>query len=162
LVRAAAVLWTHAGLRTDELNRLEVGCIRELAPGLDPELREELGRDVADLVCLLSIPTNKTSTAFTKPVGKIVGQYVRAWEAERGEQPTVLDRKTRQPTHYLFMRRGRKLGGRFLSGRGRRRGAMDHLIAKRRNVPTPDGRTPAQINSPPAAPSFIPLSQLTG
>ena len=32
--------------------------------------------------------------------------------------------------------------------------AMDHLIAKR--------RTPAQINSPPAAPSFIPLSQLTG
>jgi hypothetical protein len=40
--------------------------------------------------------------------------------------------------------------------------AMDHLIAKRRNVPTPDGRTPAQINSPPAAPLFIPLSQLAG
>lgn len=38
--------------------------------------------------------------------------------------------------------------------------AMDALIAKRRNVPTPDGRTRAQIASPHAAPSFIPLSDL--
>jgi len=47
LLRAAAVLWTHAGLRSDELSRLEIGCVRELSPGMDPELQEELDRDVA-------------------------------------------------------------------------------------------------------------------
>ena len=52
LLRAAAVLWTHAGLRTDELSRLEVGCVRELMPGIDPELHEERDREVADPVCL--------------------------------------------------------------------------------------------------------------
>jgi hypothetical protein len=40
--------------------------------------------------------------------------------------------------------------------------AMDALIAKRRNVPTPDGRTPMEINSPPAGSSFIALSDLAG
>jgi hypothetical protein len=132
LLRAAAVLWTHAGLRTDELGRLELGCIRELTPGLDPELQEQLDRDVADLVCLLSVPVNKTSAAFTKPVGKIVAEYVRTWEAIRGQQPTVIDRKTRQPTHYLFMHRGRKLGHKFLNG------VLIPLLCRKAGVPLED------------------------
>ena len=40
--------------------------------------------------------------------------------------------------------------------------AMDALIAKRRNTPTPDGRTPAQISPSSAPASFIPLIDLAG
>jgi len=40
--------------------------------------------------------------------------------------------------------------------------AMDVLIAKRRNTPTPDGRTPAQINPQSPPPSFISLTDLAG
>src|SRR5712691_4095009 len=132
LLRSAAVLWTHAGLRTDELSRLEVGCVRELMPGIDPELQEERDREVADLVCLLSVPANKTSGAFTKPVGKVVAQYVEAWRAARGQQPILLDRKTRQPTHHLFMHRGRKLGNRFLNE------VLIPLLRRKAGVPLED------------------------
>jgi hypothetical protein len=38
--------------------------------------------------------------------------------------------------------------------------AMDALIAKRRNVATPDGRTPAQIKAAALASSFIPITDL--
>jgi hypothetical protein len=34
------------------------------------------------------------------------------------------------------------------------------VIAKRRNVPTPNGRTPAQTNASARPPSFIPISDL--
>jgi hypothetical protein len=78
LIRAAAVLWAHAGLRSDELRRIEVGCIRDLTPGLDAELEQEIERDIADIVCLLSVPVNKTSRAYTKPVGKAVARCVAA------------------------------------------------------------------------------------
>jgi len=45
-------------------------------------------------VCDLHVPVNKTSFAFTKPVDEIVGDAVRSWEAERPEQPPLLDEKT--------------------------------------------------------------------
>lgn len=114
------------------MSRLEVGCVRELMPGIDPELKEELDRDVAELVCLLSVPANKTSGAFTKPVGKVVAQNVKAWEAARGEQPIVLDRKTRKPTHYLFMHRGRKLGNKFVNY------VLIPLLCRKAGVPLED------------------------
>ena len=36
--------------------------------------------------------------------------------------------------------------------------AMNALITRRRNVPTPDGRTPEEISYKPGLSSFIPLS----
>ena len=30
-------------------------------------------------VCMLDVPVNKTSTAFTKPVDPIVGEMISAW-----------------------------------------------------------------------------------
>ena len=97
-----------------------------------PSWAVSLARDVADLVCLLSVPVNKTSPAFTKPVGKVIAEYVRTWEAIRGQQPTVVDRKTRQPTHYLFMHRGRKLGRKLLNG------VLIPLLCRKAGVPLED------------------------
>ena len=102
-------------MRSDELRRLEVGCIRDLTPGLDAELEQELGLDIAHIVCLLSVPVNKTSRAYTKPVGKAVARCISAWEQKRGEQPSLSDRKTGQPTQFLFTYRGRKVGPDFVN-----------------------------------------------
>jgi integrase len=73
MVRAMAIVWLFAGLRQDEIRRLRVGCIR-VGPASTPG---------AEAVCLLDVPVNKTTTAFTKPVDRIVGEAVKAWELER-------------------------------------------------------------------------------
>ena len=56
-VRALAVVWLFAGLRSDEILRLRVGCVRwqsmQGAPGAEP-------------LCLLDVPTHKTGSEFTK------------------------------------------------------------------------------------------------
>jgi hypothetical protein len=70
LVRAVAMLWLFAGLRTDEILRLRMGAIRWQTPETD-----------GTRVCLLDVPTNKTTSAFTKPVDRIVGEAVEAWPA---------------------------------------------------------------------------------
>ena len=53
-------------------------------------------------MCLLDVPVNKTTTAFTKPVDRIVGDAVKAWELERPTQPAALDEKTGELVHFLF------------------------------------------------------------
>jgi hypothetical protein len=79
LVRALSVVWLFAGLRWNEIRRLRLGCIRwqESAPG--------------ERVCLLSIPVNKTGTAFTKPVDTIVDEMIETWERERPAQTKIID-----------------------------------------------------------------------
>jgi hypothetical protein len=64
LLRALALVWLFGGLRSDEIVRLRVGCVRwqRNAPNA--------GRDAGladDTVCLLDVPVHKTGTAFTKP-----------------------------------------------------------------------------------------------
>jgi integrase len=103
LVRALSVVWLFAGLRWDEIRRLRLGCIRwqENAPG--------------ERVCLLSIPVNKTSTAFTKPVDTIVGEMIEAWEKERPAQRKIIDPKTGEQVDYLFAYRSKALGYQYLN-----------------------------------------------
>ena len=132
MLRALAVVWTHAGLRPDEIRRLRVGCARDLVPGLDEDLHEELGSDVADLVCLLDVPVNKTGGPFAKPVGKVVGQAIRAWQAERGEQPLLLDEKAAENVHFLFMARGMHLSNAFLNRH------LIPLLCRKAGVPLED------------------------
>jgi integrase len=67
-VRAVTMVWLFAGLRWNEIRRLRLGCIR---------WQEDSS---AQRVCLLSVPVNKTSTAFVKPVDKLVGEAIEAWE----------------------------------------------------------------------------------
>ena len=73
MVRALCVLWLFGGLRRDEILRMRTGCIRW-------QNDEHQG---GSRICLLDVPVNKTSTAFTKPVDPIVGEYIDCWEKER-------------------------------------------------------------------------------
>ena len=37
----------------------------------------------AGAVCMLDVPVNKTSSSFTKPVDRIVGEAIATWEKVR-------------------------------------------------------------------------------
>jgi integrase len=102
-VRAVIVVWLFARLRWDEIRRLRLGCVRwqEDASG--------------ERVCLLSIPVNKTSTAFTKPIDKLAGEAIEAWEKERPIQAKLLELKTGQQVDYLFLHRMRLMGDSYLN-----------------------------------------------
>jgi hypothetical protein len=98
LVRALGQSWLWAGLWSDELSRLRVGCCQRASDASGTH-----GCDV------LSVPPNKTSNALTKPVNHEVGEAIRAWERVRPDQPAFLDAKTGEVVHYLFAYRGRRV-----------------------------------------------------
>ncbi|MFB4273617.1 tyrosine-type recombinase/integrase, partial [Nonomuraea sp. GTA35] len=114
LVRAVTLTWLFSGLRSDEIARLRVGCVRwqhddqPIAGDTD----EVLARDA---VCLLDIPTHKTGTAFTKPVDPLLGKAIEAWQAIRPEQPTMLDRKTGERVDFLFAYRARRVANTYIN-----------------------------------------------
>jgi len=64
LVRAMALVWLFAGLRSDEMTRLRLGCIR-----WQDEAGHRAGPPPAmganETICLLDVPTHKTGAAFT-------------------------------------------------------------------------------------------------
>ena len=93
------------GPATNEIRRLRVGCIR-FGPASTPG---------AETVCLLDVPVNKTSTAFTKPVDRIVGEAVQRWEQERPTQPAALDEKTGELVHFLFTVRCARFSPNYLN-----------------------------------------------
>lgn len=115
MIRALAVLWTHAGLRSDELVRLREGCIREVSGETDPALQSVLHGEIKDLICLLDVPVNKTSPAYTKPVGRVVQEAVAAWVAVRPRQGQQEDPKTGELCHFLFSTRNRQLDKHFVN-----------------------------------------------
>jgi len=66
-------------------------------------------------VCLLDVPTNKTGTTFTKPVDRVVGETIAQWERIRPDQPAMLDQKTSELVHFLFLYRGRRIGNAYIN-----------------------------------------------
>jgi integrase len=131
LLRALALVWLFGGLRSDEIVRLRVGCIRWQHDARPAEASPGPG---GAAVCLLDVPVHKTGTAFTKPVDPLLGQAVAAWEAVRPVQPSVLDRKTSERVHLLFSYRAQGIGHRYLNDR-----VIPALCAKA-GVPTSDVR----------------------
>jgi len=121
LVRAEAMLWLFAGLRLDEISRLRVGAVR-----WDPADRSA--------VCLLDVPTNKTGTAFTKPVDRLVGEAIEAWEAARPPQPRFDDRKTGELVDLLFAYRGLPVGAGHLNR------VLIPMLCRKAGVPRQDVR----------------------
>ena len=93
LIRAVAVVWCFAALRSDEIVRLRVGCVRwQYEDVMIAETGEMLPKDAT---CFLDIPVNKTETAYTKPVHPLVGKRINEWEQIRPkEQPKALEGKT--------------------------------------------------------------------
>ena len=133
LVRALALVWLFGGLRSDEIARLRVGCIRwQHEPDGDSEPPQE-GRDRAT-ICLLDVPAHKTGTAFTKPVDPLVGQAVAAWEAVRPMQPSLVDRRTGEHVHLLFCYRARRVAKEYLN-----KGVIPSLCRKA-SIPLADVR----------------------
>ncbi len=110
-VRAMAIVWLFSGLRSDEITRLRVGCVRWQADdGTD------LSTDsTATEVCLLDVPVNKTGTAFTKPLDAVVGEAIEIWEQVRPNQPRFPDRKTGELAHLLFSYRARPLRTKYIN-----------------------------------------------
>jgi integrase len=114
LIRAVTLTWLFSGLRSDEIARLRVGCIRWQHDGLpiSGDSREILAEDA---VCLLDVPVHKTGTAFTKPVDPIVGQAIEAWQALRPSQPKRLDRKTGERVDMLFSVRAQPVAKSYIN-----------------------------------------------
>jgi integrase len=114
MIRAITLAWLFSGLRSDEIARLRVGCVRWQHDGMPipGDSGEILARDA---VCLLDIPTHKTGTAFTKPVDPLLGKAIEAWQSIRPEQPRMLDRKTGEHVGFLFAHRAKRLAKTYIN-----------------------------------------------
>lgn len=114
MIQAMAVIWTHAGLRQNELLRLTIDCV---TPQSDDIIREDGSTVSAGTLCYLHVPAGKTSKAFVKPVSVVVKKYVDNWLNERpGDQAKLNDDRTGEKVRYLFQYRG-KLAGRYVINR---------------------------------------------
>ena len=113
LLRAVAVVWTHAGLRGNEIRRLRQGCARAQD---DAVVDEAGGITPAGTLCYLDVPAGKTFRAHTKPVALTVKERIDAWVAVRPEQGTVEDEVTGESVHLVFQIRGRPIGTTLLNG----------------------------------------------
>jgi site-specific recombinase XerD len=125
LVRAIAMLWLFAGLRVDEILRLPLGAIR---------WQHKHDAESNRRVCLLDVPTNKTGTAFTKPVDATVGDAIEAWEQTRPDQPRFEDRKTGALVDVLLAYRGARIGEKYVNQ------VLIPLLCRKAGVPREDVR----------------------
>jgi integrase len=133
LVKAAAIAWLFAGLRSDELVRLRVGCIRwQAATGGPAAATTHIPGDGA--TCLLDVPTHKTGASYTKPVDPLLGETFAAWEEQRPPQPLLIDRKTGERVSVLLCLRGRALPTQYLNQ------TLIPLLCQKAGVPLEDAR----------------------
>jgi len=113
--RAAALVWVSAARRSDEIRRLQYGCVsREWAP----EMRDEQDNQVepSEELCYVRVPTNKMTGEFYVPIPAYVADAIEVWESVRPkDQPPIIDRKTGKPTRYLFQYRNELMGAHFLN-----------------------------------------------
>lgn len=123
MVRALAITWLFSRLRVNEICRLRLGCIRRQA---HPETGQE--------VCLLTVPLNKTSGEYVKPVDPLVGRAIAAWEQARPIAPPMRDRKTGQDVQLLFAYRAAPIGRQYLNE------VLIPLLCHKAGVPLADSR----------------------
>jgi integrase len=125
--------WLFSGLRSDEIARLRMGCIRWQHDGfpIPGDSDEVLARDA---VCLLDVPTHKTGTPFTKPVDPLLGKAIEAWQNLRPQQPKMVDRKTGEQVDFLFAHRAKRLAKTYINT------AVIPSLCRKAGVPTVDVR----------------------
>jgi integrase len=132
MIRAMVIVWLFAGLRSDELRRLRVGCVRwQREDARVPGTGEMLAKDA---ICWLDVPAHKTGTAFTKAVDSLVGEAIAEWEQVRPSQPVAVDRKTGEAVHYLFSYRARQIGPEYLNA------SLIPLLCRKGGIPERDAR----------------------
>lgn len=132
MVQAIAVLWTHAGLRNNEIIRLDKGC----AHTQTHEVVHEDGTIVpAGTLCYLDIPASKTFQAFVKPVGMVVKERIDAWLEDRPvDQAALLDERTGDKVSYLFQFRGKRIGSSVINS------TIIPMLCAKAGVPLEDSR----------------------
>jgi integrase len=129
MLQALVTIWLFAGLRSDEIRRLRVGCIRWQQPvGASSEQEE------AQAVCLLEVPAHKTGPAFTKPVDGLVGKAIQGWEQLRPELPPMVDHKTGERVHYLFVYRAKRMGKDYINK------VLIPILCKKAGIPLEEAR----------------------
>jgi len=129
MFRAVSVVWLFAGLRSDEIHRLRVGCIRwSTLDGSTDDTPDHRG------TCLLDVPVSKTNTAFSKPVDRLVGEVIEEWERVRPIQPPMIDRKTAESVHFLFVYRTYRIGPDFLNR------TLIPALCRKAGIPQKDAR----------------------
>jgi len=133
LLRAVTITWMFSGLRSDEIARLCLGCIRWQHDD-QPTTGDSDTVLARDAVCLLDVPTHKTGTAFTKPVDPLVGQAIEAWQRVRPTQPSTVDRKTGQRVDLLFSIRAKAMCKDYINGK------VIPTLCGKAGVPTSDVR----------------------
>lgn len=133
LVRAVAAVWVYSGLRCDEIVRLPLGCIRWQHEDVTiPETGEVLPKEAT---CFLTVPVNKTTSSFQKPVNPLVGKRIQEWEQIRSAgQPPQTDRKTGASVNYLFAHRGYTIGTGYLNH------SLIPMLCARAGIPPADER----------------------
>jgi hypothetical protein len=88
----------------------------------------------ANAVCLLDVPVNKTGTSFTKPVDRLVGEAIAAWEKVRPQGVKRSDWKTGESVDFLFMLRLSCVGATYLNN------TLIPILCKKAGVPVADVR----------------------
>jgi len=126
MLRALSVVWLFAGLRSDEITRLRVGCARK-EPARQPPPE-------STPYWLLDVPVHKTGTALTKPIDPIVGEAILAWQAVRPRQPVTYDAKTGEPVEFLFSYRARAVPCAYLNQR------LIPILCRKAGIPRSDAR----------------------
>jgi integrase len=132
MVRALAIVWCFAGLRSDEIYRLRLGSARWQRE--DITLKETGETLPKDAICWLDIPVSKTMTAQSRPVHPHVGKAIEEWERLRPAQPKSVDPKTNETVQYLFMYRGKRVGKTYLNAR------LIPMLCRKAGVPESDAR----------------------
>jgi integrase len=132
LIRAFVVTWLFAGLRINEITRLRLGCVRWQNVDLAiPGTSQTLPRDA---VCFLEVPVNKTGRAFTKPVDRLVGESIAAWEKVRPPQSKLTDSKTGELVDFLFLEEMRRVSLRYLDS------SIIPMLCRKAGIPINDVR----------------------
>lgn len=131
LNRALVVTWLFAGLRVNEILRLRVGCVRWHRNDPSSGSSENLP---AESVCFLDVPVNKTCHAFAKPVDRLVGEAIMAWEKVRPSQAKLTDPKTGEAVDFLFLDRMRHVSPGYLNR------TLIPMLCRKAGIPAKDVR----------------------
>ena len=132
MCRALAITWLFAGLRVNEIVRLRLGCIRWQKE--DVAIPGDKATLTGGSVCMLDVPVNKTSTAFTKPVDPIVGDTISAWEKVRPKGVRLADPKTGEMVDFLFLYRLTVVGKTYFND------VLIPVLCRKAGVPKADAR----------------------
>lgn len=132
LVRALVITWLFAGLRVNEITRLQLGCVRwQEGDATVSETGEALP---GGAVCFLEVPVNKTGRAFTKPVDRLVGEAISAWEKVRPVQSKLPDPKTGELVDFLFLDGMRRINLNYVNH------SVIPMLCRKAGIPNSDVR----------------------